>query len=350
MQAQKNILVVYAVDEEKIEVKFNGFKTYYCKTQIGKINAAMAVTEAIEKYSPSIVMNIGTSGAVHHEVGSIHVCCRFIDRDMEKVSIPGVCYTEDFTAECINAGLGKWGIGGLCNTGDSFLTTPEGTGDVFDMEAFASAAVCRKQGIPFIAVKYVTDKIGENSIKAWKDKLADARDALQTFIDSKIIEEGTITVSRTAKAIIEQYQLMPHPEGGYYKEVYRSKMRVSTNRGEQSALTSILYLLRDKEVSAFHRLSSPEIWYHHEGEAIQLYVIDEKGFMHEYELSKEPTGTPQVTVEPGCWFAARIKNGNGYTLLGCAVAPGFEFSNFEMGDKKELIKNYPELYQLINQF
>jgi len=113
------------------------------------------------------------------------VCRHFIDRDMQKLADMGLEYEIDSSALLAEKGYCMhWAGEGICNTGDTFLTElSDVKGDVVDMEAFAQAFVCRAKNVPFIAVKYVTDIIGQNSVKHWEDKLADARKGLGEFFE-----------------------------------------------------------------------------------------------------------------------------------------------------------------------
>jgi predicted cupin superfamily sugar epimerase len=142
---------------------------------------------------------------------------------------------------------------------------------------------------------------------------------------------------------IEQLSLVPHPEGGFYKEVFRSQQQVSRAGAPQilQACTSIYYLLEGEDYSGFHRISSDEIWYFHKGAPLTVHVITAEGKHLAMELSDQPGGNLSLIVPAGLWFAAEIPSKTSYTLVSCAVAPGFEFSEFEMADKAELLKVYP---------
>ena len=151
---------------------------------------------------------------------------------------------------------------------------------------------------------------------------------------------------KSAASWIRKLDLKPHPEGGYYSELYRSKLEVtrvsSTLAGNYNAFTSIYYLLEGNDFSSFHRLSSDEIWYFHKGVPLLIHMIDENGNYSSQELSDELTGTLSYMVSAGVWFASEIPSANGFSLVSCAVAPGFEFSEFEMAEKDVLLKKYPE--------
>ena len=152
------ILVTYAVQGEFAEIKWPDAEVYYVRTGIGKVKAAFHLAEAIRQVEPDIVINMGTAGTIHHKVGDI-----FVEQK-------GFCK--------------HWTESATCNTGDSFLTElTDIEGDVVDMEAYAQAFVCNSKEIPFISVKYVSDVIGQNSVKHWEDKLADARTGLSHFFN-----------------------------------------------------------------------------------------------------------------------------------------------------------------------
>ena len=182
------ILIVYAIPQEKIEVNIPNAEVIYVETGMGKVNAAMRLMRAICEYHPDMVINIGSAGTLNHKVGDIIVCNRFIDRDLRKVTLDGVVSEIEFGKDAINHVLsGHQLVYGTCNTGDSFIT--EGNdieGDVIDMESYAEADVCREMGVPFFAVKYVTDIVGQNSSQEWFAKLADAREGLTAYFQSLV--------------------------------------------------------------------------------------------------------------------------------------------------------------------
>ena len=178
------ILVTYAIPQEKVDVFFDGCHVTYCQTGIGKVNAALSVYHAIQTHQPDLILNIGTAGSVVNDVDSIVICNTFVDRDMKKCKEFGVDYHLDFTEELSKITLfSGWQMHNTCNTGDSFVTEVIDEADAFDMENFAVAALCKRLSLPFISVKYITDKIGENSVKHWEDKLEDANAGLQAFFN-----------------------------------------------------------------------------------------------------------------------------------------------------------------------
>jgi len=150
---------------------------------------------------------------------------------------------------------------------------------------------------------------------------------------------------------IDHLQLQPHPEGGYYKEVFRSEIEVTDNDSFKfkRACTSIYYLLEGADYSGFHRLRSDEIWYFHKGAPLHIHVIDEAGGHSALELSDRGIGSLSIAIKAGLWFAAEIPSKKEFTLVSCAVAPGFDFNEFEMAEKQKLTAVYPQHEILINK-
>lgn len=183
-----NIVIAHALNEECGNIVLQGHEVRFCQTGIGKVQAALAVENALLNSKPDLVINLGSSGALHHAVGDILLCSRFIDRDMKKVAIPGVCDELDFTAALTSSGwLVGHTLGHTVSTGDSFVTSEadvDPSVDVVDMEAFAIAAACQRHDIPFLSVKFVTDTVGKNSLEAWNEKLEHAKQGLEVFMNA----------------------------------------------------------------------------------------------------------------------------------------------------------------------
>jgi len=183
---EMKILITYALEAEKGNIQIPGCSVVFCCTGIGKVSTAIDTYEALLKNMPDLVLNVGTAGTFRHQVGDIVVCSRFFDRDLEKISNLGVHFRIDLTDELHHAGLLKHiKAEGLVSTGDTFQTDHDESGipaDVYDMESFAAAQVCKRLNVPYMSVKYVTDIIGRNSIKHWEEKLQDGRDGLAEFL------------------------------------------------------------------------------------------------------------------------------------------------------------------------
>lgn len=154
-----------------------------------------------------------------------------------------------------------------------------------------------------------------------------------------------------AKYWIEKLALQPHPEGGYYKETYRSEDTtvVGEEQRQRSYSTAIYFLLLEDKFSAFHRIQSDELWHFYAGSPIHIYVIDPQGNLQMICLGNNIDAGKQfqVVVPARCWFAARMAQPHSYALVGCTVAPGFDFQDFEMAERKNLISQYPQHKQII---
>ncbi|MCD7902037.1 MAG: nucleosidase [Bacteroides sp.] len=186
----KRILITYAIKEEFNPVYPEGLNIRYVITGVGKAKSAMKLTRVIMEYQPDFVINIGTAGTLSHQVNDLFLCNHFIDRDYQSTKLPGIEYEIKDTTQnniLLNHWLAEAEKTGVCNTGDTFVTEISAfQGNVIDMEAYAQALVCKEFQTPFLAVKYVTDIIGQNSVKHWEDKLKDAREALTQWIEEKL--------------------------------------------------------------------------------------------------------------------------------------------------------------------
>ena len=155
--------------------------------------------------------------------------------------------------------------------------------------------------------------------------------------------------------LINHLKLLPHPEGGYYAETYRSPETIVShalpNRfgGDRSFSTAIYFLIPVGQFSAWHRIQADELWHFYEGQPLHVYVIYADGNMEIIKLGSaiENGEVFQAMVPAGCWFASKPMGKEGYSLVGCTVAPGFDFTNFELAEREQLAKNYPEHAPLI---
>lgn len=153
-----------------------------------------------------------------------------------------------------------------------------------------------------------------------------------------------------AQQLIDRYQLQSHPEGGYYLETYRSKEKIMADalpnrfNGDRSFSTAIYFLLDGKQFSAFHRIQGDELWHFYAGAGLHIYVIHPDGRGEMLKLGDDLANgySFQHIVPAGCWFASKPSSENGFSFVGCTVAPGFDFADFELADKKHLTKQYPQ--------
>jgi len=161
----------------------------------------------------------------------------------------------------------------------------------------------------------------------------------------------------TAEQWIRQLGMRKHPEGGYFAETYRSSESISEDAlperfGAPRSLSSAIYfLLADDDFSAFHRLRADEIWHFHAGDTLVIHVLEPGGCRRRILLGSRPgcDEMPQAVIPAGNWFAAELLAPPGYALVGCTVAPGFAFDDFDLADAEELTKQFPSQCDLIRR-
>lgn len=167
---------------------------------------------------------------------------------------------------------------------------------------------------------------------------------------------SNVSASPTAKdELIRRFNLKPHPEGGFFSETYRSAESVRRDADSmqtRSASTAIYYLLCDGAHSAWHRIKSDEVWHFYAGAPLNVHVLDETGSLITHRLGNtltHPDAVFQAVVPAGLWFAAECADPATFALVGCTVAPGFEFSAFELADVEALKAQHPQHAALIER-
>ncbi len=161
-----------------------------------------------------------------------------------------------------------------------------------------------------------------------------------------------------AKKYIDKLHLELHPEGGYFKEIYRSGEIIlpeglpSRFRIGRNFSTAIYFLLEGKQVSRFHRLKSDEIWHFYDGGGVKIFAIDNTGKLSEYRLGKnfEKREELQVVIKNNHWFCAELLDRKSFSLVGCTVSPGFDFDDFEIAKRVELLREFPQHKDIIVRF
>jgi uncharacterized protein len=197
-------------------------------------------------------------------------------------------------------------------------------------------------------------------------------------LQAPIFEEGhsMISANHAKHQLIERFGLIPHPEGGHYRETHRDPARVARITGtddaerdsrsddSRSASTCIYYMLSDGAYSAWHRIRSDEVWHFYAGDPLDVHVLDAAGQLVTHRLGNALVRDDtvfQAVVPAGCWFAAECPaladeadtvdaaDAVGFALVGCTVAPGFEFSEFELADAAALATAHPSHATLIRR-
>lgn len=163
--------------------------------------------------------------------------------------------------------------------------------------------------------------------------------------------------NKKIKNIISQLELKPHPEGGYFKETYRSEGEINQENldgnynGNRNYATCIYFLLTSDTFSAFHKINQDEIWHFYDGSPIKIHMISEIGAYSNVIVGNNLKNgeRPQFVVSGGYWFAAQVINNDNFTLVGCTVSPGFDFRDFELPSRKTLISKFPQYETLITR-
>ncbi|MGP0097632.1 MAG: cupin domain-containing protein [Terriglobales bacterium] len=168
-----------------------------------------------------------------------------------------------------------------------------------------------------------------------------------------------MTPAKDAAYWIQKLQLLPHPEGGYYRQTYKASVVINKDHlppgftGSRPASTAIYFLLKEREFSAFHRLRSDELWHFYSGAALLVHVIQPDGRYSRIQLGGDPEAGQvlQAVVTAGCWFASEMAaaHDDAFALVGCTVSPGFDFDDFELADRRQVAARYPQHRELIER-
>ena len=156
---------------------------------------------------------------------------------------------------------------------------------------------------------------------------------------------------------IELLRLVKHPEGGYYKETYRSDETIDKDHlperfnDNRSFSTAIYYLLKGNDFSAFHRIKQDEIFHFYAGSSLTIHLIEHSGNYFSIKLGRSMKNgeVPQATVKGGWIFGASVNDPNSYSLVGTTVAPGFDFEDFELLSRDQLLVLFPQHYKIIEK-
>ena len=160
-----------------------------------------------------------------------------------------------------------------------------------------------------------------------------------------------------AERWIEVLGMQRHPEGGWFREVYRSHEIVPQQclpgrfSGDRTFSTAIYFLLKKTDFSALHRIEQDELWHFYDGTSLTIHYIDTAGVYATVKLGRrlEQDEQPLAVVQSGWLFGATVNDTSSYSLVGCTVAPGFDFADFEMPSRGELLQQYPRHRKIIEK-
>ena len=156
---------------------------------------------------------------------------------------------------------------------------------------------------------------------------------------------------------INKLGLKSHPEGGFYREVYRSEEVMENGKlpkrysGERNFSTSIYFLLNKEQISTFHKLKSDEIWHFYTGSPLKIHIITQDGIYKVMKLGIDLSNGEnlQIVIPHNNWFAAELLDKSSFSLIGCTVSPGFDFNDFIIGKRKYLTQLFPQHKDLIER-
>lgn len=160
------------------------------------------------------------------------------------------------------------------------------------------------------------------------------------------------------RSFIERLNLLPHPEGGYYRRNWQSEIEAEARDASGKAIhplrsigSSILYLLPSQEVSAWHRVSCDEMWHHYSGSSLRIYLLDHNKGLTEFALGKnfDQNEMPQIIIPRSTWFCAETKDDDTYAFCGCTLWPSFSYADFDLADRALLLQEFPRYHELIER-
>ncbi len=161
----------------------------------------------------------------------------------------------------------------------------------------------------------------------------------------------------TANDWVQRLDLSPHPEGGFYRQTYRAAEAIphaalpARFTGARAHSTAIFFLLRSQDISALHRIRADELWHFYAGSAVTVHMIEPDGTYRTLRLGSDPEAGEafQGVVPVGCTFGAAVDAPDSYALVGCTVAPGFDFEDFEQPSRSALLAQFPQHRALIER-
>jgi len=160
----------------------------------------------------------------------------------------------------------------------------------------------------------------------------------------------------TVQKLISTFGMLPHPEGGWYKENYRSAEGVEVDalperfEGSRRFSTAIYFLLEKGNFSGFHRIKSDECWHFYSGDPLLVHIIHPNGYAETIKLSNDIDNPLfQYVVPANSWFASEPDTNSEYCFVGCTVSPGFDFEDFELAKAETLIDVFPQHRDIISR-
>lgn len=238
-----------------------------------------------------------------------------------------------------------------------------------DMETSAIYQYCwlrQKKAIAFRGISNILSHDGSDDNIHQSDLYGSAQAAATIMLKTidKLIQKidaqqnnNTVALTTIPKEYITSLNLLPHPEGGYFSQTFKSQNLVTLTNSMQykdnatrPACTSIYYMLIGKDFSAWHSIKSDESWYYHKGSAVKIHIIDSEGTLKTIILGDKLSikeANFSVTVKAGNWFAAELMDKSAYGLVSCSVSPGFEYRDYVIVERNFLLEHFPQHKNII---
>lgn len=365
------------------------------RSGIGCEYAAAATTTLILKYSPKYIIFSGVAGALDQSLingqiilgSEIFLAEAETHEQLRKIwEMPPLKMEPDKDlfrlAQSSFSGLKYTVSEGVIVTSNLFPAPPsyqslfkKHAAVAIDMESASFGKVCNLYQVPWCVVRSISNPVNSHEQEdIEEDTLSlsanNAAHFTNLLVNEILKNEKKLQLSSSlfkqdqkeskdtnlhpqAQKIVRKFDLARHPEGGYYKQTHKSKTNINDVSHEtKSSGTSIYFLLSKEHFSAWHRIKSDETWNFHSGTTLLLYVIDENKELITIRLNNDPddhSSQTQYTVKAGLWFAAECDDKEGFSFVGCAVYPGFEYRDFELGKISDLVKQYPKHTKIIER-
>lgn len=380
---------------------YNDKKILLAAIGMGTASAAVATTLIITHCQPNCILFTGTAGGIDPQlkIGDVIIATSAFEAEIQgafamlpgtpfetalvhplkQASLQKSYFISPYLSELLNnlnlAGLspGTKIYQGVVVTSNTFPSPPSLFEQIksqaplaIDMETSAIYQAAWLLDVDAIVIRGISNMLnhhGEDDASLKTDVPGSTENAAKILLCllEKLINTSSLTpqIPKLATEYIERLNLKPHPEGGYFKQIFKAEMMVhsvtDTTRydGEhRSASTSIYYLLAGNDFSAWHRIKSDEIWHHLAGDPLKIYIINTDGELVTHLLGnimRTDGAEFEVVIPAELWFAAEPVRSNTFALISCIVTPGFEFKDFELADRKTLIRNFSQHEKIINK-
>jgi len=377
--------------------QLNGADVVVTHSRWGKVASASTASTLIHHFNVDCILFTGVAAALHPDlqIGDVVVSEKLYQHDMDTrpffdqhiIPLLGFKYFEadkkllsigtasaqkflrEFSqyidADSVNAfSLHNPKVhSGIIGSGDQFIGHPDIAKKILqetpeilavEMEGAAVAQVCHEHNVPFIVIRTISDKANASAHIDFTKFIQNVASVYSFGIVNDIVGTYTSDKKTRAEELIELLQLEKHIEGGWFRETYRSTSNIQNSENiNRTATTLIHFMMTAGNFSAWHRLTSDEVWHFYEGHPILIHTLTPSGQLSTITLGDKrvnPQYQYQAIIEKDTWFAAEVMNNSPYALCGCQVSPGFEYEDFELAERADLEAQFPQHAEMIRKF